>query len=494
MRTFDTIPVAFEPQDARDGLNEWALETINGFAAANAREQTWQEAALDVGAIHVACPHCQSRAVVRGALEIETTEDEKICSYLAYPFHCACVGYGFLVAPLTRIGFGFPMMGVYLPDASYVATKRLERERISPKWPAIIDGVDAALADPAFEAWFADEAQPEIIAWAPGHQNFAHCVLNVFTALERLAARKAGAGPTSLAVRGDAQPLGPPLDYYPEMQNVDLPRRRVGPTAAYNRPGAPVAIGKWNMRRRLFVPPAVTDRIKAEAARQLSEAGRRLEQEIAALAPRFRLWATVRGYGRRTPANLIEGLRDVAQRFEECGAPVALIVDGLSIQKGYALDDPVREGPPIYVQLERERRAVEQLKRALADAGSDCIVVDGIGLPLLDSIHLAQYADGYCTHDGTLQHKIGWFYPDKRGVVHGNSMRNRAGGPAWHPVEGGRAPLYPPTTLIEDTDADAGEVQSANYGYRFVDTSAFARFATDHLLTPGDARRASRPT
>jgi hypothetical protein len=53
------------------------------------------------------------------------------------------------------------------------------------------------------------------------------------------------------------------------------------------------------------------------------------------------------------------------------------------------------------------------------------------GLPLIEALSYIRHAEFYITHEGTMQHKVGWFFPQKRGaIVTGSSFQDSTA--EWH--------------------------------------------------------------
>lgn len=91
---------------------------------------------------------------------------------------------------------------------------------------------------------------------------------------------------------------------------------------------------------------------------------------------------------------------------------------------------------------ERVHKADVRIKQIIARYGGRRFRVIN-GLHLIPALAAIRQVSFYVTHMGTMQHKIGWFFPEKRGVVLSGSPYQEATA-AWHAaqVAGGREP-YP---------------------------------------------------
>jgi len=106
------------------------------------------------------------------------------------------------------------------------------------------------------------------------------------------------------------------------------------------------------------------------------------------------------------------------------------------------------------------------------------------GRPLLEALHLLQYADVYFMHQGTVQHKIGWFQESIPGIVHSNSQRNCGDSHPWGGM-GETAPLWFPAEGCEDLE----DAPRGSYRFRAERLEQGVRWLCEQLREMGLAEK-----
>lgn len=267
-----------------------------------------------------------------------------------------------------------------------------------------------------------------------GHPNFAHQLLNVLTALE--------------ACDGQALPLqwlgqesfGPIQELYPQASWLPNPAdMRLG--ALFELPLS---------QRPEQIPRALRQRLRRFCRERLGDRARALLVELLAWrADGGRvLWVSLKSRGARA-----EGLPELVAAWlaelRHRGEPLPLLVlDGFSLQAG---DGPgtALYGTSVAVLLTEEGQQAAAMRQALAPL--EPRLEEAIGFSLAESIALGEAVDGYLCHQGTVQHKLGWFQDEVPGVVHSASWRNRGGPHPWGGM-GGVAPLWLPQEFCHDLE------------------------------------------
>lgn len=109
--------------------------------------------------------------------------------------------------------------------------------------------------------------------------------------------------------------------------------------------------------------------------------------------------------------------------------------------------------------------------------GKDQRVVNIGGIGVLDSIALAQTADAYFCHLGTMHHKIGWTTATP-GIIHVNRTLLLTKPELWHgaAVEGGVEPAAVAPAMIDDVASGR-----RNGDYTAVDVDGLACWVVDYF-------------
>ncbi len=277
-----------------------------------------------------------------------------------------------------------------------------------------------------------------------GHPNFAHQLLNVLTALE-------ASGTLGMPLQWLGQePFGSIAALYPQMHwQTSSAAASPGETFELPLSQRPGAI-EGGLRKRL----------REFCGRQLSDGSSQLLSRLEAWreAGGRVLWVSL-----KTRGALADGLPQLVAAWmaelQQRGEPLPLLLlDGFSIQHGDDLDTPIY-GTTVAGVLAEERQQASALRQALA--GLDLPLVEVIGLRLAESIALGAAVDGYLCHQGTVQHKLGWFQEAVPGVVHSCSGRNRGGPHPWG-GQGAEEPLWLPQEFCQDLE------EGPRAAYRFL--------------------------
>ncbi|QTE29039.1 hypothetical protein [Pengzhenrongella sicca] len=315
------------------------------------------------------------------------------------------------------------------------------------------------------------EASPRILV--RGHANFAHVLLSVCPAIERMIELSAHAGSRLRAtVIQERHPLGSPSELYAELGEVadfQAISEDIGGGFRYSGDAIiPVAVGVRNKKPLMVVTEATRTRVRNFVPIG-GPAPSGMADRVKAGDHDFILWMSVRMLGRRS-IPLIEAIdlgALVAARLEAKFERPAIILDGLSLQFGDTLRSPVSDFDAEH-HLDAERLATGLIAAQASKTAPKCTFYAAVGLPLWESIQLAGIADAYIVHDGTTQHKIGWLYPETPGIMHGPRQRNVGQGYAWHPVDAGTPAIYVPPECVVDHKEVGTTIAHANYGYSLV--------------------------
>jgi len=369
----------------------------------------------------------------------------------------------------SRIRFGYPLAALFVPQANCLL--KWERGGSQSILPAHLCSLARLLER--------DEAGPHPIAGPPivliGHRNFAHHLWNELSALELFLSLGASVPPPELQIT--REPLGPVDAIFPELASWKI--ARLGDRASHSRlePGRLfVNLGGYRISstlRKRIVRHAIT-----AATPQTSS----LIAEIRALrAPVF--WLSVRMQN-PTFTNQKEILIAIATKLLDRYAKCCILFDGFSVPHDWQSTND--ESARFYTEAggatrNEIGRIIEAIMRGRTRAPSHRVANLG-GLGILDTIALAQLADSYFCHAGTVQHKIGWT-SNKPGIIHG-SLKVLSEDPAeWHAtrLEGGVKPCAIAPEMIEDVPSDGLRGNSRENNYRAVDCDALSSFAVDYF-------------
>ncbi len=265
-----------------------------------------------------------------------------------------------------------------------------------------------------------------------GDPNFAHLAWNQLPALAA-----AVASGRDFRIVSTFEPLGPLPSLFPEIAEDRITRV----------PGS--WLERCNAQGRTFVPLGSSRLSLAIRQRVLDYARRSLSAEGQACAARMALfptllWVSVRTRG-RTASNQVALLAAVCRRFMEAFPFGGIVIDGHSVPGDLT-------APGLY-----DRNAMMDIIAADRQVAADVIAmvgdrprfIEAIGLPISDTVALAQHASVYFCHHGTVQHKIGWFSPVP-GVVHSNPETIAMAPARWvrSQSEIAALPAYLPQSLV----------------------------------------------
>ena len=378
---------------------------------------------------------------------------------------------------VSDLGAGFPVTAVVLPKDRVLV--RLGTSVWGPQ-SEHLEKLTATLHHP-----------PEVQGSTPariavtGDHNFAHHAWNQLGGIQAIIDNGLLGQVDKIVVT--SEPLGRLDEIFPEIAGKALCRIPYRDIDNLRTPNA------------LFIMPAgtllangVRDRVLQFATRKLSPTGISWLQSVASLkangcAPLF--WISVRTRNRTATnqvsllAAVIEGL---ARSFERCG----FILDGHSLP----MDE--QTNPDVYSdQIERivsdDKEVIRQLKQLMIDRNIyRKNLIEAVGLPVLDSIYLGQFAEFYVCHHGTVQHKIGWFHR-KPGVVHANSSFLRDSTAAWVAAQSEHAiePAYLKPEWVVDLEPvdDSGLYGMHRQNYLVRDVGAAAQFVVEQARLALDA-------
>jgi GT2 family glycosyltransferase len=382
------------------------------------------------------------------------------------------------IVGLGHLGMGFPIMALIIPE------KRLFIKILDDFWgvqerhlievAAVLQNLPSSTVSTKTELWLVS-----------GDANFAHHAWNQLSSLQAIS--ESGLSHKKFHLVSTHEPLGPIDSLFPELAHWDM--RRVMTWELEN----------INRLDRLVLPIG-GDRIPKTLVERIVKTAtvRRHTDKIANLLERLErsegpvLWMSIRTRN-RTATNQVEMLTEIAREFLSEYGSGHVILDGHSYMEDVASNlgyDPVAQRAIV----DDDESTANQIITGLAASSSpvDKILV-AVGLPIGESIVLAQKADFYFCHHGTVQHKIGWF-TSRVGVVHCN-RRTTEVLPALYvqdQSEMAGLPVYVPLELIEAPEPNPSEANLEQVlkteNYRFIDKDA-VRDLTLNLLRKNVADR-----
>jgi hypothetical protein len=268
--------------------------------------------------------------------------------------------------------------------------------------------------------------------WLEGHPNFAHQLLNGLTCLDQVNA--AALGPV---LKEGPEAFGPLRELFPAVLWLDATEAEAGAWFELPLSQRPERISR-DLRLLLL----------GYAAAHQSSTARQLEQRLQAWKAGGGWVLAVSVKARGAVAEGLNGLLAAwLAALARQGPLPLLLIDGFSLPSGASSATVVPTYRcPMGEVISAEAEQISQLEAALKAASLEPERLVCAGRPLLEALQLLQYADAYLMHQGTVQHKIGWFQESIPGIVHSNSQRNCGGShsgggmgetaPIWFPAEG----------------------------------------------------------
>lgn len=357
----------------------------------------------------------------------------------------------------SRLSQGYPLNGVFLPCARLMVV--WDEGKKGPRSLGIRHLQDL-MAQRALDSSPTGTTRLTAIM---GSDNFAHHLWNELSALENLLS-KYGTGPLAeLVVR--SEPLGRIERIFPEIAHLRIHRGQHTPT-----PGTLyVRLGGYR------ISEAARNRLLQHARREASEAANTQIRRIKeAGGPVF--WLSVRTHN-PTLQNQREVISAICRRLLGSCAACTILLDGFSLPEHWSAVAGDRQ-ESYHASAEASRIEIDAIIRELSSAKVRNFqqVINIGGIRLLDSISLAELADVYFCHAGSVQHKIAWT-ANKPGIIHTYRKQMLKNPVSWHAerLDGAVPPLALPVNMIEDVESDAREKN-----YR-ADPEAVSQFVTNYF-------------
>lgn len=278
-----------------------------------------------------------------------------------------------------------------------------------------------------------------------GHPNFAHQLLNCYTALEA-AMQSEGESLRQVQMVG-LSPFVPMEEIFSELQWLAPPEECEPVGKLFELPIS---------QRPGLINTSLRRRVRRACHARLSKQGKFMVRQLDQWRQcgGWVLWLTV-----KSRVATAEGLAEFTAYWlieqKRRGFPLPLLlVDGFSHQAGQQNSDKVN-GIPISTLIAEELDIAQRIDQKVRLLELPLPVVIAVGLPLADSVVLGERADFYFCHQGTVQHKIGWLQEGIPGVVHSNSRRNQGYVHPWGAMGVGEPPLWLPDHLSVDLEEGA---------------------------------------
>ena len=361
----------------------------------------------------------------------------------------------------SRIRWGFPLASLFVPQQNWLLT-----------WePAGKNGVSglhlAALAQARSVQNSSASEDPVIVM---GHKSFAHHLWNELPALETIL--RSNFLPSGSPILVAREPLGDIEDIFPEL--LGHPIWRVDPSQPLcgTRTG-----GLFVNLGALCIPERLRRRVVAFAQGRASAQARAIIAEIGQTGgPVF--WISVRTQN-PTLTNQHDVLSRIAGMLLHTYKQCAVVFDGFSLPEDFLrMPDEIRLA---YARYASDTHAASEeiiaSVRAISLPGPRQLLTSVAGMTMLDSIAVAQCANVYLCHAGSIQHKIGWT-ANVPGIIHGNRRLPVSELIARHSarLENGVAPRVTPREMFVDVAGD-----EAQCNYTCANPAEFTRFALGYF-------------
>jgi len=270
------------------------------------------------------------------------------------------------------------------------------------------------------------------------NNHFAHHIWNELSAIERIINKKLDNFIDTIFVL--AQPLGGLKDIFKEISNkvkvidktnIDLFEEKL---IKENYQTLPLGDA--------FISKSLINKIKICTKKSVSE---KLKNEVNNFASEteFRLWISLRT-GAKTWTDQIEGYAAIIENISQIHSKIGVIIDGYSMPFFTEGNRKIRSA------IKKERKFVGKLIGYL-ELKKICFKVL-IGGRIDEALYWGRIADYYIVHQGTIQHKIAWFY-NCPGYIHtniGNLERPYEERPGVWEKEGMIKPSFVKKSMVSD--------------------------------------------
>jgi hypothetical protein len=390
----------------------------------------YQREILDSGELRVPSPFSGSMVASRSSFVLK---DKTVFYYFRdrLPFFLAT----------SNLGRGFPFTAVVMPslnwtlglgDAAWGVQRHhlIELEKLATKDSLVV-------------------TDDQSIFVVIGDPNFAHMSWNQMVAVENLLL-PSKAQRTSITLLVTHEPLGPIEIFFPELEGFRT--RRVLHTALPGMNGA----GKMFVSLGGFrVTASLQRRVLGGARRLISKDIELLASELSSWYwPIF--WITVRT-ANRTADNQENTIVLLCEEILRSFPVSCILLDGFSTPHD-AASNPSYNADLIAENVAEDSRVANTIVESLIRnrrVGPNQRVRALVGCSVPESIFMAQYAHFYFSHQGTVQHKIGWF-ANKPGIIHSNPRTLTLKPAEWsaRQVEEGIQPLAVSPEMVSDLAPD----------------------------------------
>lgn len=420
----------------------------------------------------------QLQIIAQGSFDIPSVTDDGVYrSTVSVLLNDKTVFYGFdrnpnLLLAALFLADGYPICGIVIPS------RRIMINLGDPIWGLRIEHLHAlqrVCSDYQITPSTSLPGTPPIVI--TGDPNFAHHAWNQLSALQTVATLPAA--PSKLRILTTHEPLGTLGNLFPEARGWSVEycadtylEQQNGPGRIFVIPGG------------FHVPLALRKRLLSLASTSLGAAAQAIAAQISrAHGPVF--WFSIRTRN-RTPTNQLEALTSLSRAVLDRFPRACIILDGHSLA-GDSETNPSYNKAANQEIIAADREVASAIISQLVQSGkigSEQAVIPMVGFTILESIAVAQYANVYFCHHGTVQHKIGWF-TNAVGIVHCNTRTLRIHPAKWvaAQVEGSIEPIYIDEALVEDEAATPGlsmtEDSLRTESYRFRDLVPLSQLIVD---------------
>jgi hypothetical protein len=404
----------------------------------------------------------QLETVQRGSLLLPSPYTGEVVSATRSFLVSGKIFYWFSGAPdfyvaSSRISRGYPLAALVLP-----AEHRMLRWEPLGSRGLDLRHLDKLIDQRSGEAPLEFDGSSRVMV-VMGNRNFAHHLWNELSALDRLVS-KYGQGHLS-DIFINREPLGDVERMFPEIAGLKIHRAR----------GASMPDGLYVNLGSYCISKSMRGRLLKHARREASSEVNALISRIKAIGgPVF--WLSVRMQN-PTLENQREVMVAICRRLLNLNVRCSILMDGFSLPEDWSTaGDTIAESYRASADTSRAEidAIVEEVSRT--SPWSRQLVVNIGGIRLLDTIALAELADAYFCHGGSVQHKIGWT-ANKPGIIHGPRKLMSKDPISWHSdrLEGAVPPLPLPIQMIQDVESDLREKN-----YR-VKSGAVAQFVANYF-------------
>ncbi len=366
------------------------FETDQGESSV--KQNDFQLQTLLSGFVSIVCPFTGKRLECKKSILAAPNQP------IYYRFESQTIYY----LAVGRAGYGYPKLYLWFPEYQVVillTDKKLWNGRYE------IDEFRAHMIQNwrEIQFYFASTASKNICVLCDCGQ-FAHHLWNALTGINKMIEAKLESHMDKFIIA--AEPFGPIDDIFPELGKCIIERRKFENLSTLSIKDNLLLIRLGDC----IISNGLIKRVRKTSLEKVPES---ISESVQEMREKYWpiLWVTLRT-GNRTWESQCEGIVNIVIDIKKEYPRLSIIIDGFCIPYGKSHIGLHKQNELI----EKEQKLVNNIEKAI---GEDVHITVTIGKTIAESVVIAEAADCYLAHHGSIQHKIGWIR-NCPGVVHSN--------------------------------------------------------------------------